>query len=135
MNQIKQNQKIGMKVKLSTLWIVVMFNMAFADILTFLTPGVIKDIVEGTMEVQVNEVLLLVFAILLEIPIMMIFLSRVLSYKANRRTNIVAAVITTLFVIGGGSPYLHYIFFASIETILMLFIIWNAWKWKRNEVE
>lgn len=54
MNQLKQTQKMGTKVKLSTLWIIVMFNMAFADILSFITPGVMKDIVEGTMEIQVN---------------------------------------------------------------------------------
>ena len=28
-----------MKVKLSTLWIFVMFNMAFADIVGFINPG------------------------------------------------------------------------------------------------
>jgi len=28
-----------MKVKLSTLWIVVMFNIVFADILSFISPG------------------------------------------------------------------------------------------------
>ena len=30
---------IDMKVRLSTLWIVVMFNIVFADILSFLNPG------------------------------------------------------------------------------------------------
>ncbi|WP_029192508.1 DUF6326 family protein [Paenibacillus harenae] len=134
MNQLKQTQKMGVKVKLSTLWIIVMFNMAFADILSFITPGFMKDIVEGTMEIQVNQGLLLVFAILIEIPIMMIFLSRALSYKINRWTNMIAAIITIIFVIGGGSAYLHYIFFASIETICLLIIIWNAWVWK-NGVE
>lgn len=61
---------------------------------------------------------------------MMIILSRVLSYKINRWTNMIAAIITILFVIGGGSAYLHYIFIASIETICLLIIIWNAWIWK-----
>jgi hypothetical protein len=114
-----------MKVKLSTLWILVMFSMIFADILSFMVPGSLEEI--GSM--QITQELLLVFAVLLEIPIMMIFLSRYLKHRLNRWANIIAAVITILFVIVGGSPYLHYFFFAAIEIVCMLLIIWNAWKW------
>jgi hypothetical protein len=136
MHPMKQAKNIELKVKLSTLWTVTMFNMAFADILSFITPGFMKDIIEGTTEFQVDQGLLLVFALLLEIPILMIILSRVLSHKINRWTNIIAAIVTILFIIGGGSTYLHYLFFASIETICLLVIIWSAWKWKNDaEVE
>jgi Sec-independent protein secretion pathway component TatC len=76
---------------------------------------------------------LLVFAILLEIPIAMIFLSRVLKHRANRWANIIAAAITIAFVIGGGSTDLHYIFFAAIEVVCMLLIVWYAWKWPNPE--
>ncbi|WP_373482141.1 DUF6326 family protein [Acetobacterium sp.] len=55
---------------------------------------------------------------------------RSLSYKVNRWANIIASIITITFVIGGGSLYLHYIFFASMEVICMLMIIWYSWKWK-----
>jgi hypothetical protein len=42
-------------------------------------------------------------------------------------------VITILFVIGGGSIYLSYLFFASVEVICMSFIIWYAWTWRSPE--
>lgn len=113
------------KAILSTLWIAVMLNMAFADILSFITPGFF----EGLNELQLTQPMLFGFAILLEIPILMIFLSRILSHKANRWANIIASIITISFVTAGGSTYLHYIFFASVEVILMLFIILIAWKW------
>jgi hypothetical protein len=32
------------RTTLSTLWVVVMFNMAFADILTFIKPGALQDL-------------------------------------------------------------------------------------------
>ena len=35
--------------KISLLWIVVMFNMIFADILGFMVPGALKGIVDGTL--------------------------------------------------------------------------------------
>jgi len=120
------------KTRLSTLWIVVMFNMIFADILSFMVPGSLKEIMTGYAgAIQITQGMLLVFAILLEIPIAMIYLSRVLKYKANRLANIAASVITILFVVGGGSPYLHYIFFAAVEVLVMLLIIWYAWKWPK----
>lgn len=119
-----------MKVKLSTLWVFVMFNMVFADILSFMNSAFLKELMTGYAgEIQITQGFLLVAAIFLEIPIAMIFLSRVLKYRANRWANIIAGVITILFVIGGGSTYLSYIFFATVEVVCMLLIVWYAWKW------
>jgi hypothetical protein len=113
------------KEKLSILWIVVMFNMAFADILSFM----MEWSAGSAPEVEVTQVLMLLMAILVEIPIAMIILSRVLPYRPNRWANIAAAVVTIVFVVGGGSAYLHYIFFAAVEVLCMLLIVWYAWKW------
>ncbi len=124
---------MNIKEKLSLLWVVVLFNIAFADIVGFVNPGALQGILEGTTGIQITQGLLLIFSILLEIPIAMIFLSRLLSYKANRLVNIVAAVITILFVIGGGSSYLSYLFFATIEIFCLSLIIWFSWKWSNSE--
>lgn len=124
--QIFDIQAADKRVMLSTLWIAVMFNMVFADILSFISPGFFEEL--ATM--KVDQPILLVFAVLLEIPIMMIFLSRVLARRVNRPANILASIITILFVVGGGSTSLHYIFFASIEVLLMILIASIAWKWR-----
>jgi hypothetical protein len=118
-----------MKVRLSTLWIFVMFNMVFADIVGFLNPGTLEEM----MAMKPAPGVLLVFSLLLEIPIAMIVLSRLLSYRLNRWANIIAGVITILWVIGGGNASLSYIFFAAIEVACMLLIIWYAWKWTEQE--
>ena len=121
-----------MKVRFSTIWIVVMFNMVFADILSFMNSGFLKELMTGYAgEIQITQGFLLVAAIMLEIPIAMIFLSRVLKYRVNRWANIIAGAITIAFVIGGGSTYLHYIFLATIEVVCMLLIVWYAWKWPK----
>lgn len=122
-----------MKARLSTLWIVVMINMIFADILSFMLPGALNDIMTGTTPFKITQEIMLVFAILLEIPIVMIFLSRILKPRANRLANIIASVITILFVIVGGSLTLHYIFFATVEVVTMLLIIRYAWNWTNSE--
>ena len=125
--------KIGTRV--STLWIVVMFNMIFADILAFEIPGFMQRLWSGEMGVQITPAVLLVFAVLLEIPMAMIFMSRVLKPVANRWVNTVAAVITAAFVVAGGTSYLHAVFFATVEVACMALIVWSVWARRSPEAE
>ena len=101
-----------------------MFTMAFADILGFILPEVFNDMVQGTTDVKITQGFLLVMAVLVQIPIMMIYLSRILSRKISRWMNIIASIITILFVIVGGSLYLHYIFFACHRSNLHVVDNW-----------
>ena len=110
------NEKLDTRVKLSTLWIVVMFCMAFADIVGFMTPGALEEIIDqSAAPFPITQEIMLVFSVLLAIPIVMIYLSRVLKHGANRWANIIASGITILFVAGLGSTDLSYIFFATIH--------------------
>ena len=124
------NQKMDKKAYFSTLWIVVMINVAMADIFGFM-----MDKMAGTAapEIQVPQIGMLIFAIIMEIPILMIFLSRVLKYKANRWANIIAAIITVVFIVAGGSLDMVYAFFATVEIVCLGLIIWNAWKWSSTD--
>jgi len=133
MNTNNNDAKMDVRVKLSTLWIVVLFNIVFADIVGFMNPGALEQIMTGATGFEITQELLLVFAVLLEIPIAMILLSRVLGRRANRATNLAASVITILFILGGGSGYLSYIFFAAVEVVCLLLIVWYAWHWRSPE--
>ena len=124
---------MNLGTRLSTLWVVVMFNMVFADILTFIKPGALQELWAGQAGVHVTPGLLLVFALLLEIPIAMIFVSHILKRGPNRWANTVAAVITTAFVVGGGSLDLHYVFFATVEIACMALIVWSVWTRRNSE--
>ena len=128
----KTTGKIDTKVLLSTLWIVVMINMLMADILSLYIPGALDELAKFAGETPITQ-LMLGGAIMMEISTAMIFLSRVLKYKANRWANIITSIITIVFVVGGGSPYPHYIFIATIEVACLLLIVWNAWKWSTPE--
>jgi hypothetical protein len=121
------------KVKLSVLWIFVMLNYIYADIITLMDSSVLKDILSGsTGGIQITQGFLLVAAIIMEIPIAMVVLSLVLEYKWNRLANIFAGAIKTLAVFASmfvGTPALYYLFFGIIEIVTTLFIIRIAWKW------
>jgi hypothetical protein len=110
-----------------------MFTMVFADILGMMMPGVLQAMSAGQVGVPVTQGLLLVFAVLLQIPIAMIFFSRILKPTPNRWVNTFAAVLTTAFVVGGGSPYLHYYFFATVEIACMVLIVWSVWSRRNSE--
>lgn len=120
------------KAKLSTLWIVVMFNMLAADVLSLYIPGSHEEMAEFAGETPIPQ-LMLGGAIMMEIAIVMIFLSRILKSRANRWANTIAAVITTVYVVGGGSSYPHYIFFATIEVLCMLLTVWYVWRSPRQD--
>jgi hypothetical protein len=124
-----------MGTRLSTLWVVVMFNMVFADILTFIKPGELQALWAGQAGVQVTQGVLLGFAMLLEIPIAMIFVSRVLKPGLNRWANTVAAAVTSAFVVGGGALTLHYVFFATVELACMALIVWSVWTQRDSETD
>lgn len=119
--------------KISTLWIVVMINMAFADILSFMDPDFLKQIATGMVEgVTITPMFLLIAAVLIEIAALMIFLTQALNQRTSRIANLVVVVLTILFVVGGGSLKPHYIFFASVEVLAMLYIAYLAWTWREN---
>ena len=117
-------------MKLSTLWIVLMLNLIFADILSIIVELVNKNTFDDILgEVEVT---MAIAAILTNIPILMIYFSRVLPFKTNRSLNISAAILTLIFVIGGGSLTPHYIICGALEVIVLLYIINTAWKWVEN---
>lgn len=126
-------QKFDTKVLLSTLWTVVMVNMLKADILSLYIPGSAEEVARTSASTGTPiPQLMLAAAIMMEISIAMIILSRILKYGVNRWLNIIVGVITIAFVVGGGVSYPHYIFIATVEVICLLLIIVLAWLWRNG---
>jgi len=131
MNSIK---KIDTKVLLSTLWIVVMINMLKADILSLYIPGAAEEVVKTAANTGASiPQLMLGGAIMGQLAIVMIVLSRVLKYGTNRWVNIVVGIVIIAYIWGGAAAYPHYIFIASIETLCLLLIVLFAWTWRNVE--
>ena len=126
------------KAMLSTLWIFLTANYIYCDVLSHMEPAVIKELMTGTIgSIQVTQGFLLTAAIMMEIPFVMIVLSRALKYRTNRWVNIIAGAIMTAIQVGtmgmGTPPTLHYLFYSAIEIACNLFIVWYAWKWHNPE--
>jgi hypothetical protein len=121
---------MDMKARLSTLWVFVMLNIIFADILSFLSPDFLAQVGSGEVGgLQITPGFLLAAAIVTEIAIAMVVLSRFLTYRLNRWANIGAAIVTATYVTIGGSTAPHYLFFATLEVVACAVIVWYAWRW------
>lgn len=77
-------------VMLSTLWIFVVCNIIVADIVGFLNPGALETIMTGSTGFEITQELILVFAVLLQIPIAMILLSRARSCITVHRRRVMS---------------------------------------------
>ncbi len=133
---ISQKKSIGMDIKalLSTLWIFFLLNMIFRDIHDLFRPGLLEEMMTGIVNgTQVTDGVLLVGGIMVEIPISMVVLSRVLKYRLNRWANIIVGSITLASVIGKKPIDLDDVFFTTIGFITLVIIIWLAWKWRKQE--
>ena len=128
-----------MKTKLSTLWLFATLNYLYADVVTLMNPDLLKQFMAGAVGgMQITQAFLLGAAVLVEIPMSMVLLSRVLNYRANRVANIVAGITMTAvqllsLVVQVPAPY--YVFFSIIEIATTGVIVWSAWKWASDQGE
>ena len=121
---------------LSKLWVFLSLNYIWCDIFTGMESSVIRGMLEGNMGgIPVTEGFLLFAGISMEIPVLMVVLSAVLSYRTNRLVNIVFASLMIVYQAGsfafGSDTTLHYIFFSAVEIIGNGVILLLAARWKR----
>jgi hypothetical protein len=127
-------KKIDTKVVLSSLWIVVMINMLKADILSLFIPGSMDGVARTAASTGATiPQMMLGAAVIGQLAIAMIILSRVLKYGINRWVNILVAIVIIAYIWGGMASYPHYIFIASVETLCLLLIVWFAARWRNLE--
>jgi Family of unknown function (DUF6326) len=116
---------------LSAFWVFVTLNYLYCDIITVMDPEIFKDLATAHMgDLEVTQGFLLGAGILVEIPIAMTILSRVLRGSARRWTNVAAGAVMTIVQLGSlfvGTPTPYYVFFSVIEIATTAGIAWYAW--------
>ncbi|MEJ2209119.1 MAG: DUF6326 family protein [Anaerolineae bacterium] len=128
---------ISVKIKLAALWAALMFFYLYRDVLGFMEPGHVEDLLAGELGgVAMTEAVLLGSAALMAIPSVMVFLSLALKASVNRWVNLVLGIAHIALLAGTffvGSITTLYTFYAIAELLLMLLIVWHAWTWPRLE--
>ena len=133
MNTSTNTNAMHRKVLLSTIWIFVVLNYLYCDVLGLMDANLLKGFLAGNAGgIQFTQGFLLGAGILMEISMAMVLLSRVLGYRANRWANIIAGVITTVVQLASltfGTNTMYYWFFSIIEITSTALIVWFAWTW------
>ena len=135
--KIFQDVKIDTKIKLSALWVALMFCYTYADILGFYAPGNLEELISGEIAgIQMTQGMLFGSAVLMVVPSLMIFLSLLIRAKVNRLVNIIAGIVYLVVLVStfftGRNPA-YYLLFAVVKAILLGLIVWFAWKWPKTE--
>jgi len=131
--------EMNTKILLILLWVFYSLNFMYCDTLSSLEPGVLAMHMSGYTAdgtVKITDGFLLGTAIIFEIPFLMIVLSWVLKYRANRWANIIAGTLFILAQIASlflGAPSPAYIFYSTIEIAALLLIVRKAWMWRSPE--
>lgn len=127
-----ETSRIKPSTLLSTLWIVILFNMTVRDLHEFLREGYITQM----MSIGISEEEVLLYGFIAQIPILMILLSRVLKEKVNKWYNTVAALITSLGLLSTlPSADMDDVFFVIVQNILLLIVLRVSWKLTRDDKE
>jgi len=137
--RILEGVNVNVKMKISALWVAVMFIYVYADLKALFIPGFLQLIMAGEVlgGIKITQGLWLFAAILMTIPSLMIFLSLILKPKVNRWTNIIVCIVYTVVnivnLLSIEDPWVFLIFYNIVEAVLTLLIAWYAWKWPKLE--
>ncbi len=129
--------KVSLKLKLASLWTSLMFLIIYLDYFHLYMPSKIADIQTGRVFVfDITQEFLLTALALVTIPALMIFLSVALPATINRWVNIIIAAVNIPFILFNlaGEAWIHMVFGAVVEVLLLCLIIHYAWKWPRIEM-
>jgi hypothetical protein len=128
-----QNFEVDIKIKLAALWASVTFCYLYGDYFELYIPQKTASLVSGDTLLNSPEKLFFA-AFLLAIPAIMVFLSVLLNPKINRMLNLITGAFFTLIMILIGitsfeSWKAFYVFYAFLESIITIIIVWTALKW------
>lgn len=132
-----QDFNVNLKLKLAALWMAFMLIYIYVDYFHLYMPSKIEDILKGKVfEFEITQGFILAAIVSMTIPTLMIFFSVALPAKANRLTNVTVAIIYIPYMLFNlaGETWLHMLFAAVVEVVLLCLIICYAWKWPRIEI-
>jgi len=115
------------KIMLSATWVVVTLIYLYDDVLRICS----GDFAKSMANLNFNQFVWLGIAILMLMPILMVFLTLVLPQSVSRWANIIVAALFFLFNLVGLPTYpsLYDKFLLAVSMVFNGVTIWYAWNW------
>lgn len=119
---------IDVRLQLAALWIVLMLTYLLRDVLRIFSGDFKAGEIEGK---KVTQGMWLGIAVLMVIPILMVFLSMTLDYQVNRWANIITAAFFFCFnaISLPTYPSAYDRFLLLIGLMFNVLTVWYAWNW------
>jgi hypothetical protein len=116
------------RIILSALWVALMLNNLLGDVMRIFAGDFVAGEIEG---VKMTQRMLLGMALLMLIPIVMVFLSLTLNNPLIRWANIIAAVLLFGFNLIGLPTYpgAYDRFLIIVGLGFNVLTVWYAWNW------
>ena len=115
------------KIMLFATWVVVTLIYLYGDVLRICS----GDLAKSMANMNFNQFVWLGIAILMLIPILMVFLTLVMPQSVSRWANIIVAAFFFLFNLVGlpNYPSLYDKFLLAVSMVFNLVTVWYAWHW------
>ena len=115
------------KIMISATWVVVTLIYLYGDVLRICS----GDFAKSMINMNFNQFVWLGIAVLMLMPILMVFLSLVLPQSVSRWANIIMAAFFFLFNLVGLPTYppLFDKFLLAVSMGFNVVTIWYAWSW------
>ena len=119
---------VDVQIKLSGLWVALMLTYLLGDVLRIFS-GDFKAGEIGGM--KMSQGMWLGIAVLMVIPVVMVFLSLTLNDPVNRWANIIVAIFFFVFNLIGLPTYpsMYDKFLIVVGLVFNVLTVWYAWKW------
>jgi len=135
-SRILEDERIGVRFKISALWIATLFLFGYGDIFGFFAPGRIEEVIRGEVSgLEITQLFLFGVSVYVAIASVMVFLSLVLRPAVSRWTNTVLAILYIVSIVASAidETSAYFLFLSVVEGALLLLIIRYAWTWPRQE--
>jgi len=119
------------QIQLSALWGATMLTYLLGDVLRIFSGDFKAGEMGSNGGMKLTQPMMLGIAVLMVIPIIMVFLTLVLGYPVNRWANIIVAVIFFLFNLAGLPTYpsAYDKFLIAVSLVFNVLTVWYAWNW------
>ena len=126
--------RVGVRPKISALWIAMLVLFAYGDIFGFFKPGQLEEVMSGEISgIEITQGFLFAISVHIAIASVMIFLTLVLKPTMARWSNIVLAIVYIVsFIAAAIGEDAYYLFLSAIEVAMLLLIVGYAWTWPRQ---
>jgi len=128
-----EDQPVSIRIKLSALWISMLFVFAYVDLFSLYREDFRADIESGEIAgFEIGQTFLFLTTLYIAIPSLMVFATLVLRPSVNRLLSIGLSGIYGLTIVGGAvGEWNYYIFGSALEVILLGLIGYYAWTWPK----